>query len=228
MSWSADPFIACSSNYGHGGVGSPVTSYRSQAARTAARSSRATLGELAGSAAFEERAMSTFSADQHARKGRSGSGADMPAVGADDSGEHERDYRRSGRGRKRRQGFVNSSGSLVAGEMALQLPQLGDVGGDAPRLVPGEPLIDRAAVRAAGGRGGLRVSAAGHTSGHGWPSYRPSTDGKRKPGARPGSEESVPRPQPAPACSARPTVSGRSIATSRVKATLAGSSNCVG
>jgi hypothetical protein len=29
------------------------------------------------------------------------SSADMPAVGADDSGEHERDYRRSGRGRKR-------------------------------------------------------------------------------------------------------------------------------
>jgi hypothetical protein len=44
----ADPFIACSSNYGHGGVGSPVTSYRSQAARTAARSSRSTFGDLAG------------------------------------------------------------------------------------------------------------------------------------------------------------------------------------
>jgi hypothetical protein len=29
--------LACSSNYGHGGVGSPVTSYRSQATRTAAR-----------------------------------------------------------------------------------------------------------------------------------------------------------------------------------------------
>jgi hypothetical protein len=48
MSWSADPFIACSSNYGHGGVGSPVTSYRSQAARTAARPSPSTLGDLAG------------------------------------------------------------------------------------------------------------------------------------------------------------------------------------
>jgi hypothetical protein len=45
----------------------------------------------------------------------------MPAVGADDSGEHERDYRRSRRGRKR-------------SSLAQQLRQLGDVGGDAPGL----------------------------------------------------------------------------------------------
>jgi len=43
----------------------------------------------------------------------------MPAVGADDSGEHERDYRRSRRGRKR-------------SSLAQQLRQLGDGGGDAP------------------------------------------------------------------------------------------------
>ena len=35
-------------DYGHGIGGSPVTSYRSQAARAAARSSRAMLGDLAG------------------------------------------------------------------------------------------------------------------------------------------------------------------------------------
>ena len=35
-------------HHGHGALGSPVASYRSQAARRAARSSRATLGELAG------------------------------------------------------------------------------------------------------------------------------------------------------------------------------------
>jgi hypothetical protein len=35
-------------HYGHDGGGSPVASYRSQAARTAACSSRATLGDLAG------------------------------------------------------------------------------------------------------------------------------------------------------------------------------------
>ena len=44
----------------------------------------------------------------------------MPAVGADDSGEHELDYRRSRRGRKR-------------SSLPQRLRQLGDVGGDAPK-----------------------------------------------------------------------------------------------
>jgi hypothetical protein len=46
----------------------------------------------------------------------------MPAVGADDSGERERDYRRSERGRKR-------------SSLAQQLRQLGDVAGNPVRLV---------------------------------------------------------------------------------------------
>ena len=45
---------------------------------------------------------------------------------------------------------------------AQQLRQLGDVGGDAPRLVPGEPLIDRAAVRAAGNGREFRVGGRPH------------------------------------------------------------------
>jgi hypothetical protein len=39
--------------------------------------------------------------EQISTRGSDAAVSDMPAVGADDSGEHERDYRRSGRGRKR-------------------------------------------------------------------------------------------------------------------------------
>jgi hypothetical protein len=46
--------------------------------------------------------------DEHARKRLSGGSANMPAVGAGYSREHDRDYRRSGR-----EGLVNRVGSLA-------------------------------------------------------------------------------------------------------------------
>jgi hypothetical protein len=49
--------------------------------------------------------MFTLRADQHTRKRRGVSGTNMPAVRADDSGEHERDYRRREDGRKRTRSF---------------------------------------------------------------------------------------------------------------------------
>ena len=52
----------------------------------------------------------------------------MSAVGADDSGEHERDYRRSGRDCKSVKTSVNRCGGSS------------DVRGDAPRLVGSEQL----------------------------------------------------------------------------------------
>jgi hypothetical protein len=55
----------------------------------------------------------------------------MPAVGADDSGEHERDYRRSRRSRKR-------------SSLPQRLRQLGEVRHHPPRLALGEQLRRRA------------------------------------------------------------------------------------
>jgi len=92
--------------------GSAAASYRSQAARRAARSSRVTLGDLAGLPLLMNAPCPHCEQISTRGSDAGGGSADMPAVGADDSGEHERDYRRSGRGRKR-------------SSLAQQLRQLG-------------------------------------------------------------------------------------------------------
>jgi hypothetical protein len=65
--------------------------------------------------------MSALCADQYARKRLGGGSANMPAVGAGDSGEHDCYYRRSGRGCK----------SVKRARQKLW--HLGDVRGDARR-----------------------------------------------------------------------------------------------
>jgi hypothetical protein len=62
--------------------------------------------------------MFTLRANQHARKRRGVSGTDMPAVRTDDSGEHKRDYRRSGRGRKRSLGISTVAAFAIASASA--------------------------------------------------------------------------------------------------------------
>ena len=83
---------------GHGGVGSSIASYRSQAARTAARSSRATLGDLAGLPLLKRAPCS-----HREQISTRGSDAALTAPICPQCGQTirvsmNRDYRRSGRG----------------------------------------------------------------------------------------------------------------------------------